>query len=293
MQSNHYLQSIVKYILSLPPLLHRPGEAKDLDDFMLFPTAGFIEQVLTRTERYPQLWEPLAQYASQRALGRYFERFVLTILKYGFPYQQIFSNVQLPQKPSVGELDFVISSLSETLHLEVAIKFYLFIPSKSPSTANFYGSQLKDRLDVKLDKLIHKQLRHKIPDEVSIVTAKLRRALWLTGMLCYPVQNYLAQDFPNFIALGINPIHRKGWWSRVSMIAQAFAADEQLFLPLSKHQWLDPLENVSLHNVTGLKEHELQTLNEPQFVLRFAKDGRKLDRGFIVPDLWASEIILD
>ena len=292
-----HLQSIVRYILSLPPLLLRSDETPDLADFTLFPSQQLIQAVLNRTERHPQLWEPLANYAAQRALGRYFERFVLTTLRYGFPNHQIFSNVQLPQKPSIGELDFVISSFVHTLHLEVAIKFYLFLPSKNPTAANFYGSQLRDRLDLKLDKLIDKQLRHKIPADVSSPNpaAKLRRALWLTGMLCYPVQDYLLQNFPNFTAMGINPTHAKGWWSHVGDLSQACAANERLFLPLTKHQWLDPLAQVSLHNVSDLilKEDALQNLPEPQFVLRFAEDGRKLDRGFIAPHLWASEIILD
>ncbi len=292
-----HLQSIVRYILSLPPLLLKPNETPDLADFTLFPSKQFIQSVLNRTERHPQLWEPLANYASQRALGRYFERFVLTTLRYGFPHHQISSNVQLPQKPSIGELDFVISSFAQTLHLEVAIKFYLFLPSKDPTNANFYGSQLRDRLDLKLDKLIQKQLRHEIPVDVSspIATATLRRVLWLTGMLCYPVKDYLNQNFPNFTAMGLNPTHRKGWWSHVGDLSQAFAADERLFLPLTKHQWLDPLDHVLLGDVTDLilQEDDLQSLKEPQFVLRFAEDGRKLDRGFIAPHLWASEIILD
>ena len=171
----------------------------------------------------------------------------------------------------------------------MAIKFFLYLPALQPSKARFFGGQLKDRLDLKLEKLVAKQLAHDIPTDLIHSKSCITRALWLTGQLCYPVKDFLAERFPYFLPLGINPYHAKGWWARVAEIPEVFAYDQ--FLVLTKAQWIAPPGHLKSLRVHALSPTEIAAIAEPTFVLRYSKDGEPIDRGFIVPQNWAADLL--
>lgn len=277
------LFQVFRHALIQPPLL---AEGHDLYPVELFPDKAFTEHVLTRAERYPQILTSTFTPDKRQPLGRLFEQVVHAALKCAYPDRTVFANVRLASKSHPGELDFVIANLSQTIHLEVAIKFFLYIADSLPKKSSFVGPQLKDRLDLKLDKLIAKQLAHPIPkDLIQTATAGTTRALWLTGMLCYPAQDFLLERFPDFTALGLNPLHHKGWWIRQQDIPSVFT--DNYFVELAKPQWIAPLTQLPVLAIKSLPQKTDALLAEPTFVLRYSKDGEPLDRGFIVPNDWA------
>lgn len=280
------LSQLFRHALLQPALL---AEGQALHSVELFPSKGFTEHVLAKSECYPQILTSTFTPGKRLPLGRLFEQVVHAALKYAYADRTVFANVTLASKAHPGELDFVIANLSQTIHLEVAIKFFLYRDAPIPTTSRFFGPQLKDRLDLKLEKLLTKQLAHPIPgDLIQTPTARTTRALWLTGMLCYPAEDFLLEHFPDFNALGLNPLHHKGWWIRQQDIAKVFA--DNCFVELAKPQWIAPLSHLSRLATTIFLQTEHAILTEPTFVLRYSKDSEPLDRGFIVPNDWAKDL---
>lgn len=277
--------SSFEYALHLPTLL----SASAAPGIHLMPAEPFIDQVIAKAIKHPHILESIYRSSSRKPLGRIFEQIVHAALIYHFADQTVFTNVQLP-KMTPGELDFVITGLNHVIHLEVAIKFFLYIPHKNPSIAQFYGPQLKDRLDLKLEKILKRQLMQKIPEKLLPAgNVSVTKALWLSGMLCYPVMMFLEQDFPNFKDLRLNPLHKKGWWCKVQDLRHAFPPDESCFRVLLKPEWLSPfIETLAPESSTPLQNFD--HLTEPAFVLRFTKEGRAVDRGFIVPNDWGTSV---
>ena len=281
------LLHLFEHALTQPPLLADSDHRLPVE---LFPSPCFNEQVLSRAARYPQILSSTFKPSERQPLGRLFEQVVHAALKYGYPDRTIFANVRLASKSHPGELDFVIADLGKTIHLEVAIKFFLYLPDSRPSKSRFFGPQLKDRLDLKLDKLIAKQLAHDIPKDLTLSTSQTTRALWLTGLLSYPARDFVQSHFPQFPALGLNPSHNKGWWIRARDIPELFRDDR--FVILAKPQWIAPIPLLSTLQEHALSQAEISAITEPTFALRFSKEGEPLDRGFIVPNDWAAELLL-
>lgn len=223
-----------------------------------------------------------------RRLGRYFEQLLFQALKVFYPSASVSQGVVLPKSGPAGELDFLLSFPDQTLiHLEVAFKFFLYVPSETPSIKDFFGPQLRDRLDLKLQKILSEQLLRPIPSELQSLQSRLHRALWLSGMLFYPRDSDSVSTLPCFEDLGLNPAHKKGWWMRQSYCVKQSSS----FYVLSKPWWGFPFETAKdvqeLKTLQVLKKITVDhALAEPEFCLQANSEDVPESVGFIVPDAW-------
>jgi len=112
----------------------------------------------TQEKRIDKLYQDIEQLKTFR-LGDLFECFINFIFSVHPDYQVIERNLQvIVDGVTLGELDLLVQNKNNRslLHIEMASKFYLNIPWMGKDF--WVGSNVKDRLDLKLDRLIHHQL---------------------------------------------------------------------------------------------------------------------------------------
>ncbi|HEX4940688.1 MAG TPA: DUF1853 family protein, partial [Candidatus Kapabacteria bacterium] len=93
-------------------------------------------------------------------LGIWFERLWSYWLQHNGRYELLAANLQVKQDEKTrGEFDFIVrdSHADEIEHWELAIKFYLGIPPLH-SANHWFGPNLQDRLDLKFQHLVERQL---------------------------------------------------------------------------------------------------------------------------------------
>lgn len=114
----------------------------------------------------------LVEQQRDRRLGRYFETLWLFWLRRQQRFYVLENNVQIIiDGETLGELDLILLDrvTGETLHWELAVKFYLGV-GDTRKMANWHGPNLRDRLDIKVDHLMRRQ---------SIIAQEPRVAAWL------------------------------------------------------------------------------------------------------------------
>ncbi len=122
-----------------------------------------------------------------KTLGKYYEDLLAIILVYnGYKIllkgQQIFEN-----DITVGEVDFLISKGDRTVHLEVALKYYL--QCNDGKKEKWIGPNSKDQLSNKVAKL-KKQLSVSVP----VQEFGLERNLFVQGILFKHSDGYLEDN---------------------------------------------------------------------------------------------------
>lgn len=285
------MSSLITNVIECPSLLsgsfYHSNQALTLAE--PFPTAAQKEALLNRLARFPQLTarlDPSAKY--NRRLGRFFENIVHASLYALYPDAAIYANIQIRKPYAPGELDFVIVQPKHLIHLEVALKFYLFDPTPLVSLSNFVGPRRNDRLDLKLKKIFGEQLQRHIPAEIreaSRPRSRVERRLWLPGMLFYPWLQYFNEDVP--LLAELNPGHARGWW----MTKKAALAHVSRFYVLPKPFWLEDFPNEASLTAAGCRTFcEDTAVEDPAFCLRTDTQGIPLDRGFIVPENWSCKV---
>jgi hypothetical protein len=98
-----------------------------------------------------------SEITPQKRLGFYYQDCVKSILNHSHSYQVEADEVQFNyQGQTVGAIDFIVRRVdlpTQPLeHWEIAIKFYLLLDGL------WYGPNARDRLDLKLEKMLSKQL---------------------------------------------------------------------------------------------------------------------------------------
>jgi hypothetical protein len=220
-------------------------------------------------------------------LGNYFETLWQFWLAGNDRYRLLYANlpVRSPDR-TLGEFDLLVkdSETGDTLHWELAVKFYLGV-GDTAQPANWWGPAQRDRLDIKTARLVEHQSRLSQHPHAGVLLQQLGiriDATWviLKGRLFYPLG---ASATPPH---GAHPAHERGFW----VTAGAFSALEQaLWLPLQRRQWLAPVSHVEpVHCVESsalVARWRDRPLRYPLCVARIV-NGTETERGFVVPDEW-------
>lgn len=267
------------WILSTPPLMTLPQEMDGV---------RFLREIFARNEFAPEA-EHLPVII-QRRLGYYYEDIFSLFLEKSPYISDIKRNIQVKNaNRTIGEFDFIVQTQQgSSIHIECAVKFYLCTGDGS-DLSHFEGPNRKDRLDLKWDKLLHKQIRLSETDagRTKIGTLNIpspQTAVLIQGYLFYPLGKTAAT-----LHTAINPDHLRGWWVRNEHRAQIL--DEQLrYQILGKPFWLTPpaIPKAELLTRDQLDE-ELKEQHRPQLIVRLTnKNGewKELDRGFVVQSGW-------
>ncbi len=156
--------------------------------------------------------EALSTIPMSHRIGHVAEEFLERCLKSHDDYSIVSQNLQLIDNGiTKGELDFIIRSARELIHLELVYKFYLYDPAVSDALSCWVGPNRKDLLSLKVEKLQNHQLPIGLDplwsqklDEVGVVQSDLIQKVLFKGHLFLPE----GEEMPN----GMNLDAYAGSW---------------------------------------------------------------------------------
>ncbi|WP_372586273.1 DUF1853 family protein [Vibrio aestuarianus] len=250
------LNSLTNWVSTTPALFHHKGVVAAQHPFM---------------QDIPQLKEG---YAGNPRLGFIYQHLCSLLFKLDPTYSAVSEEIQLNDSgTTLGALDFVVKNKRQQRyeHWEVAIKFYLL------HQGLWYGPNSQDRLDIKLDHMLHQQLT--LSQSESFQTTyplwrDISHHLLMQGRLyTNPFANETIPE--QCLGYSINSSQIAGYWCYQS---QAEQINEALFL-LDKPQWISGKSTTS---------PVFTSAPEQGFVHCQSESGRFW---FIVPDQWPHQSV--
>ncbi len=227
-------------------------------------------------------------------LGKMAESALAWALEHSSLYQLISSHFQIHQdKITLGELDFLVQHQHQIEHWELTQKFYLHHGLDYSSLETFYGPKGKDRLDLKINKMIHHQLpmgKHPLVAKAFSHLSKssvISKAI-IKGRLYYPFYDWLKGKFCTHELIQSN--HLKGWWVTFKDWENINLLLIQLELNtciLTRSQWMS--SELYFENPTETFNTDIDPLQLPLQILVFQSTPQgchEVSRGFIVSDHW-------
>ena len=244
----------------------------------------------------------LAQRKSHR-LGYYFEDLVEYWLRHLVADGFVASHVPVRRgKQTLGEFDFLFAQAGARAlqHWEVAVKFYL-AQRHADGRVLFYGPQARDRLDLKVARLLEHQavLAHTDAGQAVIAQqgyASVMAQVLLKGYLFYPAD--MDWDSAPLPCAGISPTHLRGWWTRIDALQIPAASTASRWCRVPRLAWLAPVRVAAGHAQALVTQADLAGFCRDQFARRAepfmlaelaaAEDGswREISRGFVVHGHW-------
>ncbi len=254
-----------------------------------------------------QILPALACSESQR-LGIYYEQLMQYLLTLLPEYDIITTNLQVTDESNtLGEFDLVYLKNNALIHREMAVKFYLGLPTATgvTTTSHWVGPNSNDRLDKKLDKFMKQIELSQTPQgrralkqqgiEGALISAINTEAL-LQGYLFYPWRQRC------FAPANINPNHLREHWLPLNSLS-AFLSEHNfslVYFILPRQQWLSPFIEPCGHTT-----HATATVLSHQLRQHFNKSNsavlvsaceivnniyqEKL-RFFVVSDSWLNKV---
>lgn len=215
-------------------------------------------------------------------LGKYIEQ----LLFYHFKKQGfnlVFENIQIKKnRITLGELDCILFSKENLLHIEFVYKFYLYDDSVGSSEiGHFIGPNRKDCLKDKLDKLKFKQLpllySEECKKEISlkkIDVKDVKQQVCFLGQLFIPYKKDVRLKF-------LNPLSINGYYINFGDL-QCFE-NYKFYIPTKKDWIIIPHKQVEWMNFSFFKK-EVSILLARKFspLCWFKKQNGEIFKMFIV-----------
>jgi hypothetical protein len=293
------------WAVSSPPLISQ------LSHRCLWPESYWYQRIaeetlpwLTSVDADPAELDELLARQKDRRLGKYFETLWFYWLSHQERYQLIENNLQVViDGETLGEIDFIVFDrvTKQTIHWELAVKFYLGV-GDTGKMSNWYGPNLHDRLDIKVQHLIDRQSLISVEPRViqwlkqnDLVVDKC--AVILKGRLYYPWRKASLSRQKNSLMDVIPPEtsapdHLKSRWLDLPQFADEFD-NNQRFLPLISKGWLEKIPT-SCEEEWHSKEAIIETVSNNRMRLplhlQLCEPHRSWDRVFLVGENWVDEI---
>lgn len=133
--------------------------------------------------------------ADNLLLGKLVERFVSYQLAADDCYEILGENIQIQDnKITIGEMDALVMTMDEPVHLEIIYKFYLYDPTiGTTELSHWIGPNRKDCLLQKLNKLKNKQLpllyhpkTQSFLDHLNLDASEVKQQVLFKGQLFLP-----------------------------------------------------------------------------------------------------------
>jgi len=252
--------------------------------------------------------QPLAELIQQRQprrLGIYYEVLWQYVLEHFPGFHLTARNLPIMRDGrTLGELDFVYycHQRQRHIHLETAVKFYLGVPDilcpdnvQQPalSWSHWLGPGCKDRLDLKLLKMLNQQTRLSTTEEGSAILKTLGvdeplREICLKGYFFYPLHKTCPPPFNNHAQ------HARGHWLKISNM-DSLPQDTDCWQIMKKEAWLAPLSSrgdsqlLTLSNLAKQIDSKFDSNPFPIMVANMQTNNdsyRETARYFITPDHW-------
>jgi hypothetical protein len=212
-------------------------------------------------------------------LGRYFEALLSFWIREYLKPEIFYGGIPVFEhqpkhghgRNTVGEFDFLLK-LADPLHLqpyhwEASVKFYLCAgqtADQSLQMNHYFGTFLRDRLDIKVAKIFDHQLKlsERLDGEATLAYLGLPHPLakaWVKGMLFYPAES----DWKNHLyPAEVSPLHQRGWWTEVGQLDIPVENPDDRWVILPKYRWLSPAMVPSRTQSNSESEQTLFTLDE-------------------------------
>lgn len=283
-QQNHQSGSSIKvdilqdlnWLMQSQPLMLATSDVaifrpQDIDEALTYLPTNPPTCISSCTYTYP------AQPAYR--LGKHFEDCVDRLFESSTANNIIARNIVIQtSERTIGELDLIYQdSSSETIHLELAIKFYL-LKKRGTQLTDFIGPAGHDRLDLKWDRLRQHQLPLSKTAQVTdflqqqSISLPTRRQLLLTGILFYAYENWQSTIVEG---IGLNPQHQRGWWLEHNELAQLETTSQQQrgFIILPKWHWIGGPRHYNEPQLIDYNELILRTTADlwPNMVLMYER----------------------
>ena len=217
-------------------------------------------------------------------IGAYFESLWAFYLLSNPSYELIAKNLQANSKTRTeGEFDFIVFDIDSGhyIHQEVAIKFYLGFSKQNHHNFSdgqniWLGPQCKDRLDLKMDKMLNSQIKLSNKDSgkkalksinIDPDTNNIKTQLIMKGYLFYPPN-------PSVVAPDIcNQNHLRGLWFTLDEFTTYIEeSDFDAWALLTKPEWVSPYyAGSSTTNMKPAINNHDNRFTEKSGVIRAAK----------------------
>ena len=265
-----------------------------------FPLNGERQLWLEKLDRdATPLLEHLSSLRSQR-LGLYFESLWHFFLAQDEEVDLVASNLPVNRDGrTIGEFDCLYFCRRRNchVHLELAVKFYLgWPPQTAPGDTSladeWLGPNARDRLDIKVDRLLLHQSQLGSRDEArpllqALGIQELTREIELKGQLFAPANCLMPPP------AGFHPDQRLHAWLRLADLATPpghLLAERYRVLP--RIQWLStdqlPAGDVidSLGELIDSLQQNIQLTGQPRLVAALDSNGGEIARFFVVDSHW-------
>jgi len=184
-------------------------------------------------------------------LGKYIERFVTFQLQQENSIKLLAKNVQIRRdKVTLGELDCLFIEGEKPIHLEIIYKFYLYDDLVGNSEiANFIGTNRKDSLTKKLDKLKQKQLPLLYSKECIKYLESLKLNIEDIGQkVCFKAQLFVPFQKSKMELNILNKDCIIGFYVKENELNQLLNC--KFYIPSKKDWLINPYTNVNWINYT-------------------------------------------
>ena len=274
------------WLITAPNLLD-PAALRWQDKIATLVPADDVVSWLYGLDQEPAALHTYLRLGPFERLGRYAEK----LLAFYFQYRDCLVahglQVQGDAGQTLGEFDFFLRQDQGLVHWEFATKLYLMQAPERDGDACFIGPNLVDTLQIKMDKILNRQLalgQH--PDAAVYLPEKLIKAeALIKGWMFY------RDDDTATVEAGLTAQHCRGFWCTHSE-ASNLAPSNYVFLP--RLSWLAPVQlplGITLNKgelLTKLHAHFLLD-KAPVLIAQCQGEGEyahETMRGFIVPDDW-------
>ncbi|PIR33133.1 MAG: hypothetical protein COV36_03255 [Alphaproteobacteria bacterium CG11_big_fil_rev_8_21_14_0_20_44_7] len=248
---------------------------------------GNEDNFLRNLDKNPKNLEQYIHKGLQKraALGKYFEVLIEYWLHHQPEFEILATNLQAYDgQTTVGEFDFLMLNGGKPLHLEVATKFYIGVRN-SEKWDNWVGPRAFDRLDMKMDKLLNKQLQLAYSTAgkaaISEIFDKKPQAKLVFKGVFFCHYSYDAPKWPK----AANPEHLKGLWCRFGELADLAELFEDWQIANKPH-WFAPYIGgyKDFKQLFAEVESHFKTSDVP--ILLSAKNSTGEQKIFVTGDNW-------
>lgn len=244
-------------------------------------TEGCVEWLARLERESPDI---LAIDNRFRRLGLYFEALIAFLFSQGWrdgviPYRLLVHNLPVREgKVTVGELDMLLEDAQGNLiHLECAVKFYLAHRPELGDWRNWVGPNGRDRLDIKLQRLLNHQLtlsRHPAAQQLLIsqdIDAKsISPRYFLRGMF------FPHPDSGQSLPAHSNPGCLTGRW----LLWESFAGQCE-----NSHRWT-ALQKLDWLGGADIKQDQSESVDRlPKMLVRDSGD-KTVEHLMLVENYW-------
>lgn len=212
---------------------------------------------------------PSAPLPENKRLGKFLEEMLLHSIQASNRYQIIYHSKQVVENGrTLGEIDFLLYDKSDDclIHLEMAYKFYLFLPGITGYHFPLLGPKLKDSLDAKLRKLRERQFpliyHHQFKKELA--GKRLKQKLWL------PAQLFCKTEETTGLPENINPQCVVGQYHSANHLDTVLKDSIFSYIP-GKKEWFLPASISDGQKTSSTAENILELTDQGQSPMLWIK----------------------